>query len=183
MRTFKAQCLSVSAVALLLAGCVHETLVSDTETRRPQERRPDWTYTPPPASNGKAYFVGRSLAVNVLDEKNAMNQAMDDAIYQIARAAGAEVKGSARIIDRRVGEAIRGKEQTEQPSEDQIQVDVNGTVIGVRQEDTFWERFSVREKTLGESYKRYKYYVLVSVSEEELKDLENQVKKSLNKVR
>jgi hypothetical protein len=123
------------------------------------------------------FFVGRSLAVNVLDEKNAMNQAMDDAIYQIARAAGAEIRGSTTIIDRRSGEAIRGKEQTEQPSKEEIRVDVNGTVIGVRQEDTFWERFSVREKFLGEKYRRYKYYVLVSVSEQELKELEAQVKK------
>jgi hypothetical protein len=167
----------MSGIIVFLSGCAQEKLVSDTETRRAEEHRPDWTYTPPPASNGKVYFVGRSLAVNVLDEKNAMNQAMDDAIYQIARAAGAEVKGSVRIIDRRSGEAIRGKEQTEQISEDQIQVDVNGTVIGVRQENTFWERFSVREKAFGEEYKRYKYYVLVSVSETQLKELESQVKK------
>jgi len=169
--------LLIAIVAVLLSGCAHETLVSDTEIRCPEERRPDWTYTPPPASNGKVFFVGRSLAVNVLDEKNAMNQAMDDAIYQIARAAGADIKGSTTIIDRRTGEAIRGKEQTEQPSKEEIRVDVNGTVIGVRQEDTFWEKFSVREKFLGEKYMRYKCYVLVSVSEQELKELETQVKK------
>jgi hypothetical protein len=177
MRNLRGLGLWIAALTVVGAGCAQETLISDTETRRPQERRPDWSYTPPPASNGKVYFVGRSLAVNVLDEKNAMNQAMDDAIYQVARAGGAEVKGSTRIIDRRTGEAIRGKEQTEQPSEEQLQVDVNGTVIGVRQEDTFWEKFAVREKTLGEKYRRYKYYVLVSVSEQELKDLQNQVKK------
>lgn len=167
---------------VIVAGCAQESLTDDTETRGTQERRPDWTYTPPPAANGRVCFVGRSLAVNVLDEKNAMNQAMDDAIYQIARAAGSEVKGTTRIIDRRSGEAIRGKEQTEQPSEEQVQVDVNGTVIGVRQEDTFCERFTVREKTLADKYTRYKYYVLVSVSEQELKALEDQVKKSFDPI-
>jgi len=177
MRSSKSMGLLVSAVAVVMAGCAGERLTSDKDTRRTQERRPDWTYTPPSASNGKVYFVGRSLAVNVLDEKNAMNQAMDDAIYQVARAAGAEVKGSAKIVDRRSGEAIRGRERTQQSSEDQIQVDVDGTVIGVRQEDTFWERFDIREKPLGSKYARYKYYVLISVSEQELKDLVEQIKK------
>lgn len=177
MKTFGKSRLLIFAMAFISWGCAHETLVSDTETRRPQERRPDWTYTPPPSSQGKVFFVGRSLAVDVLDERNAMNQAVDDAIYQIARAAGAEVRGSTKIIDRRWGEAIRGEEETEQPSEEVIRVDVNGTVIGIRQEDIFWERFSVREKFLSEKYRRYKYYVLVSVPEEELDDLKNQVKK------
>lgn len=177
MKIYEISRLLTLLLALMLCGCAHETLVSDTETRLPQERRPDWTYTPPLTSQGKVFFVGRSLAVNVLDEKNAMNQAMDDAIYQIARAAGAEVRGRTEIIDRRWGEAIRGEERTAQPSEEVIRVDVDGTVIGVRQEDTFWERFSVREKFLGKKYRRYKYYILVSVPEEELEELKTYVKK------
>jgi hypothetical protein len=178
MESIQVQAMWIGAVVLLLSGCAHETMVSDTEARRQEENRPSWTYTPPGPSDGKVYFVGRSLAVNVLDERNAMNQAMDDALYQIARAAGADVTGTTRIIDRRSGEAIRGQERTDQPSDEQIQIDVNGTVVGIRQEDVFWERFSVREKALSEKYKRYKYYVLVSVPEQELEDLKNQVKKN-----
>jgi hypothetical protein len=162
---------------IILTGCAHESMVSDTSTRRSEENRPAWTHTPPPPSNGKELFVGRSLAANVLDERNAMNLAIDDAIYQIARAAGAEVTATTRIIDQRSGEAIRGKEKTEQPSKEQIQVDVNGTVIGIRQEDTFFERYSVREKALGDKTVRYKYYVLVSIPEQELADLRDQAKK------
>ena len=163
--------------AILLGGCAREALVGDIETRRPQERRPDWTYTPPPASEGKVFFVGRSLATNVLDEKNAMNQAINDAIYQIARAAGVQVTGSTLITDRRSGEAIRGRENTEQLLDDQISIEVNGTVIGVRQEDVFWEKFSIRETTLGPKHQRYKYYVLMSIPQTELNDLQDQVKK------
>ncbi len=172
----------VSALmALLFVGCAHERVLRDTSTPAPNEHRPAWTLTSPPATNGKLYFTGRSLAVNVLDEKHGIDEAMNDAIYQIARAAGADVKGRMSIVDKRSGEAIRGKERTEQPSESRVDVDVNGTVIGIRQEETFWERYSVREKTFDEKVRRYKYYVLVSVPEEEMKRLENEVKKKLQR--
>ena len=169
--------ISFGLIAIAAAGCAREVMMTDTTIRRTAENRPAWTYTPPPPSNGKAFFVGRSLAVNVLDEQHAMNEAMDDAIYQIARSAGAEVTGNARYVDHRSGEAIRGTERTEQPSDEEVRVDVNGTVIGVRQEDTFFEKFSVRDKSLGDKYQRYKYYVLVSVPQTELDELANQVKK------
>ena len=178
--------ISVISGLFLFVGCSHEKLVQDMETRRPNENRPDWTINPPTPANGKVFFVGRSLAVNVLDEKHGINEAMDDAIYQIARAAGADVKGHARIVDTRRGEAIRGKEQTEQPSQDEVRVDVDGTVIGIRQQDVFWERYSVRKKfgladilymDEDEKFTRYKYYVLVSVPEAELKRLEEEKQK------
>jgi len=181
MGTSRTLCLLIFALAVVLCGCAEkssdETLISDIETRRTEERRPDWTYIPPPSSQGKVFFVGRSLAVNVLDEKNAMNQAMDDAIHQIARAAGAEYIGSSESIDRRSGEAIRGNERTEQISENQFRVELSGTVIGIRQEDVFWERYSVQEEASSSEYRRYIYYVLVSVPEQELKELEEQIKK------
>ena len=173
--------LATAAIAFWVAGCAHETVIKDTSTPSPGEHRPAWTLTPPTASSGKLYFTGRSLAVNVLDEKHGIDEAMNDAIYQIARAAGADVKGRVTIIDKRSGEAVRGKERTEQPSESRVDVDVNGTVIGVRQEDTFWERYSVREKTFDAKVLRYKYYVLVSVPEDEMKQLENDVKKKLQR--
>ena len=160
-------------LSVVLLGCAHEKRIEGPST----ENRPSWTLNSPSPSNGKVYFVGRSLAINVLDEKHGINEATNDAIYQIARAAGADVEGRAKIVDIRQGEAIRGKEQTEQPSRDEVYIDVNGTVIGMRQEDVFWERYSVREKFGEEEFVRYKYYVLVSVPEEELKRLEEQKKK------
>ena len=169
------------AITFLITGCAHETVVKDTTTPAPNDHRPAWTRTPPPASNGKLYFTGSSLAVNILDEKHGIDEAMNDAIYQMARAAGADVKGRVTIMDKRSGEAVRGKERTEQPSASRVDVDVNGTVIGVRQEDTFWERYSVREKTFDAKVLRYKYYVLVSVPEGEIKRLEDDVKKKLQR--
>jgi hypothetical protein len=177
MKSCSLPLLASAAITLLIVGCAHETVIKDTSTPVSNEHRPAWTLTPSPPANGKTYFTGRSLAVNVLDEKHGIDEAMNDAIYQIARAAGADVKGRVTIVDRRSGEAVRGKEKTDQPSDSRIDVQVNGTVIGIRQEDTFWERYSMREKIFGEKVRRYKYYVLVSVPEDELKRLQGEVKK------
>lgn len=165
------------ALAVLIAGCAHETRMIDENIPGTDNNRPDWTLTPPADSAAKAYFTGRSLAVNVLDERHGVDDAINDAIHQIARAAGADVTGRIVVVDNRTGDVIRGEENTDERSERRVEVDVNGTVIGIRQEDIFWERFSVREKTLGKRAMRYKCYVLVSVPTDEMERLKAEVKK------
>ena len=159
-------------LAWLSIGCAGETMVSSSSPMPP-----NWRLTPPISASDKVFFVGRSLAVNVLDERHGVNEAIDDAAFQIAKAAIADVKGTVSIIDSRGGEAIRGRETTGQPSESTVRVDVAAIVSNIRQEDTYWERWSVREEFMGKEFKRYKYYVLVAIPEAELKHLQDDVKK------
>lgn len=161
---------------IMLSGCAHETLISSSG------QRDIWVDTPPQPANGKYYFVGRSLAVNVLDEKNGINQAVTDAIYQIAREAGTDLDALAKIRDERTGEIIRGQETTTQSATEEILAKTHEMITGSHQEGIYWERWAVRESFLGREFKRYKYYVKVSLTEKEFDDLKVfvQKKKILN---
>jgi hypothetical protein len=175
---------SILAVTLLagalgLAGCAWEKSVTISERREETEmsRGPHWTLTPPPPANGEVFFVGRSIGVNILDEKKPINQAIDDAAYQIARAIGANVTGQVRIIDSRSGEEIKGTEKTDQTSRDEVVVDVKALISGMTQKDTYRELWQVREPDMAKPVRRYKYWVLISFPEAELKRLQDGVKK------
>ena len=159
---------------VILSGCAHQKLLE-----RNTAGSPAWTLTPPEASESEVFFVGRSLAVNVLDERHAINQAMDDAAYQIAKGICAGITGKVEIVDSRRGEAIRGKEKTDQPSNETVVVDIKNLISGMVQKSTYYERWSVREKFMHPKYKRYKYWVLVSFPSNEFNRLKEEVKKKL----
>jgi len=161
-------------VVLLCIGCAHEKKIGSSYTVTPTGQ-----LTPPPPANGKVFFIGRSLGVNILDERNGINAAIDDAAMQIAKDITREVGGRVEFVDSRKGEAIRGKETTEQAGKNQFVFDVSTIVSGVTQEDAYWERWSVREKSLGEGFARYRYYVLVSYPQDELNRQRELVKKKM----
>jgi hypothetical protein len=166
------RCIAVAA-ALLCAGCAHETLL------RASKPTPPWDLlTPPPPKGDQTLFIGRSLAVNILDERQGIESAINDAAYQIALAASANVGAQVTLVDQRTGEAIRGRERSEQPDRSKIQVDVSNILIGLRHVDTYWERWSIRESFLGPEFARTKFYVLVSFPTKELERLSEDLKKS-----
>jgi hypothetical protein len=169
----------VLAGAVALSGCAWEKSRGIPESQQPNvmSTGPRWTLTPPPPANGEVFFVGRSLAVNILDEKKAINQAIDDAAYQIARAIGANVSGTVSIIDSRSGEEIKGSEKTDQTTRDQVVVDVKALISGMTQKDTYRELWQVKDPGMPEKVRRYKYWVLISFPEAELKRLQDDVKK------
>lgn len=176
MSCTRAACrLILPAMVLFCVGCAQEKRIGSSYTVTPT-----WQLTPPPPANGKVFFIGRSLGVNILDERNGINAAIDDAAVQIAKEITREIGGRVQFVDSRKGEAIRGKETTDQTSKEQFTFDVSTVVSGVRQEDAYWERWSVREKSLGEGYARYRYYVLVSFPQEEMNHQREIVKKKLN---
>ena len=170
--------------AALFAGCAHETMLQTS-----QPGPPAWKLTPPKPSDGKVFFVGRSLGVSVLDERNAINTAIDDAAYQIARAIVADVSGQVTIIDSRkaedrrrgglTGEAVRATGNIVRSSHDEVMVDVASVVSGITQENAYWEQWSVREYFRGPKSRRYMYWILVSFPEAELKRCQDDVKKKL----
>jgi len=159
--------------ALLCAGCAHERLI---KASRPTP--PAWDLlTPSPPKDGKTFLIGRSLAVNVLDERHGIQAAMNDAAYQVALAAAAHVGARVMLVDNRTGEQIRGRERTEQPEKSTVRVDVASIIMGLRQDDAYWERWSVREAFLCPKFKRYKYWVLASFPSDELQRLGEDLKK------
>jgi len=164
----------VFVLAILVAGCAHEQILD-----RSSPGPPAWQLTPPRPSGERVSFVGRSLAVNVLDERHGVNEAIDDAAYQIARSIASDVGGTVSIIDSRKGEQIRGRETTDQSSHSQVVIDVKNIVSGLTHENTYWEKWSVRESSMGSKVRRYKYWVLVSFPKAELDRMREEVKKKL----
>jgi len=167
------------AATIGLVGCAWEKsrLIAESKAENEMSRGPHWTLTPPPATDTEAFFVGRSLGVNILDERKAINHALDDASYQIARAIGANVTGTVSIVDSRSGEAIKGSEKTDLTTRDQVVVDVRAIVSGMTQKDTYRELWEVKDAGMPKKVRRYKYWVLVSFPVAELERLQNEVKK------
>ncbi len=167
---------------VVLSGCAHHVVLE-----RSQPGPPGWLTTLTP-EKGKERFLGRSVVPTVFDERLAINDAIDDAAYQIARSVVANVNGQATIIDSRktgdvrtsgvLGESIRQNENLAQSSHRQAVVDVQAIVSGLSQEAHYWEKWSVREYALGPKSTRYRYWVLVSFPSEELKRLLDDVKKN-----
>ena len=73
--------LAAAAAVFLCVGC------KQAEQRIGQSRplAPEWVLRTPTDTDDLKFYVGRAVAVNALDERRAMNKAMDDAIEQIAR--------------------------------------------------------------------------------------------------
>ena len=126
-------------VTLLQSGCAHETRIGALASDRP-----NWTLIDPPQANGRVYFVGRSLAQNVLDEKNAIISAKHDATYQIALALGVHVTGTYTTTDTRDGSAIQGRGTNNQTAEDKFVATIDTKVSDIQPDEVFWERYCKR---------------------------------------
>ena len=79
---------------LFASGCALEKIVKKSA---PVE--PDWILRTKKSKDGVAFFVGRSLSENVLDEKGAMDEALNNAATQIARTIYTEVDDKSTWID------------------------------------------------------------------------------------
>ena len=167
-----------SLLLICLAACGSlESLEKASKTPAPE-----WVVNltpprPPQVGENRQYFIGRSTATNILDERMGINEAMQDAAYSIAAAAAEGVGGSWVIVDSRSGDRVRGADRAQGSAERRIEVDINQLVSGLRQEDGYWEQWKLRGKDIDGTVRRYKYWVLVSFPIEELERLREQVKK------
>jgi len=137
--------------------------------------RPEWPDVPPPPKGDTEFFVGRTVAKNVLQEKQAIHSGVNDALYHAAKSVGADVKGAVTVVDRSTGDVITGSEITDQDSEEVVRIDVSQHVPGMRHLDTYWEIWAVREGAGW--FTRYKYWVLISVPKSDLDRLKEEIKK------
>lgn len=166
---------------LAVAGCAtggpYERILSTSRNSRPV-----WIRTTPPASDGYEFYVGRSVAVNVLDERRAMLRAKHDAAYDIAMSIVAEVRGNSTWVDSQHGDEVRGDEYVDTYWDNQIRVLVDQLLSGFRELESYWELWEVSDTVRAtgrrESFRRYKYYVLVSFPQAELERCREAVKKN-----
>lgn len=164
----------VAFLALFASSCATERMIGSMHPGPAP-----WLLTPPQPTESKTYFVGRSLGGNILDEKEAINEAMNDAAYQVARMIRADIGSNFEIYDSRRGERIRGRDVTDQGSHSAQGVDIRAIVLGLTQEGAYWEKWSVRNHHLTPSFQRYKYWVLASYSTAEIKRITDEIKSRL----
>jgi len=163
-----------SALAVLSAGCAHDKLVAYSNPP------PAWgPLVPPPPKDGKVFLIGRSTAINSLDEGAAMRVAKRDAAYEAVSLAAQDVRGNFCIVDAKTGDIVRGKETTEGRQNTKVEVDVDAIVMGLTLEDAYWEKRSIREHAGGRKILRYLYRVMTSIEESELERIREDLKKKL----
>lgn len=148
-------------LALWAGGCAHDVWVNDAEVR------PAWANRAPEPENGRAFFVGRSPVMEIADEKRGITTAVDDALYQIAKATGSKIKGHT---------STNGGLHPEI----QVQIEVGGTIVGLRQEALYCQRGYLHNEATTAN-RRLQYYVLVSVPVSELTRLETEARNAAGK--
>ncbi len=171
--------LAAAAAVFLCVGC------KQAEQRIGQSRplAPEWVLRTPTDTDDLKFYVGRAVAVNALDERRAMNKAMDDAIEQIARSVEVRMRSISTTYDSEDADEARGnhfnRDRLRWETEKSVMVDT--IVCGMRQVDTYWELWRIRENRddgISHDFKRYKYWVLVSFPKKAIEECERQVKEA-----
>jgi len=161
---------AIALLALWVGGCAHDVWGNDAELR------PVWADRAPEPEHGRAFFVGHSPVMEIADEQQGVSTAIDDALYQIAKATGAKIKGRALIGSN----TSSGAEPAGSHPEIQVQIEVGGTIAGLRQEALYCQRGYLHNEAT-KTNRRLQYYVLVSVPETELARLENEARNAAGK--
>ena len=160
-------------VVLLLAacGCAFEGRIQPPESVPP----PDWTINPPAPGDGMRYYVGIAIVENVLEERQGRRRAIVNAAelasQSIVVAVGAEVTVRATTL----GPAHKGQEDKQSVIVEEVKSRTDEVVRGLVPKKYYYEQWEIREKDLGPSFKRYKYYVLCAYPEAEYQRLVNAV--------
>ncbi len=170
---------------LAFFGCVgpkpFERLVA---TSRPT--RPMWIREKLPPKEGKEFFVGQAVAANVLDERRALLKARQDAAYNIAFSILAEIRGVTYWRDYQRGDEVHGTESLDTDLDHSLRILVDELISGMRVEESYWELWEVRSPVHhvgrgeeNDTFRRYKYFVLMSIPRKELARLRELAKKNV----
>ncbi len=171
--------LAAAAAALLCGGCKQ----AEQRIDKSRPMTPEWVLRTPPDSDALKYYVGRSIAVNALDERRAMNKAVDDAIEQIARSVEVRMRSISTTYDSEDADEARGnhfnRDRLRWETEKSVIVDT--IVCGMRHIDSYWELWRIKENRddgISHNFKRYKYWVLVSFPKKAIEECERQVREA-----
>lgn len=167
--------IALCGVCALLASCASERL------RGQSGARPGWVRSVPgqteealpapeerPAAQDFVYAVGQALGDNVLDEASMRQRAMADARGQLAARLETRLESAAReVVHRRRSGPPGSGEVADDEYYRELRTSARERLRGVRQQDTYWEKWQVDPGLFRRSFTRYKYYVLASYPREE----------------
>jgi len=174
MKSLRSASLCVLTLAFLLqAGCEPglPSAGQDSDKLRPASL-PDWADKQNWAQDGRKYFVGRALADHPLDEKNALDEALNHAIQNIATVAGSQLNLTTQWSQREGGDPGFGDTSREYSRNTRGELTVEGLVVNIQQEKVYWDRIKDSVITW-----QYRYFVLVSIAEQDFSNLVDQIKK------
>lgn len=185
--------LAVFGGLLMLAGCNTKHQVAEETMLAPQmggADAPAWVTGAQAAGDpGRVYFVGRSLAYNVLDERGAYDAAVAHAQEQAARYITSRVLIELKEMDSSDGVRYlpfndihdRNHEKLNQELSKNAKIESDALVGMLREEAVYWQRWQVREEperflasfgfNRDRRMTRHKCWVRMSVSADKLESL------------
>ena len=128
---------------------------------------PAWVKQPPDMEAGTRYFVGIAVVDNILEEQQGRSLAIKNAAEQIAGSIATTVQSSTAMAESRKGPAQHGKDKVWTEIYSRVSARANAIVTEMTPVEYYSERWGLRERFLGRSFRRYKYFALVSYPEEE----------------
>ncbi|MCC5828816.1 MAG: hypothetical protein JJU36_05155 [Phycisphaeraceae bacterium] len=179
-----------ASMLMFSGGCASERLLHTGIT--PNEDAPEWVRLGAlPATDDKIYVVGRSVGVNVLDERAAYDAALAHAAEQVAKLVQTHVSSSLEMSDTRgpgVSSMRRGADNwrhrcpvmdrklphfVEDKSEYTGAQASDALVSMINPIETHWERWRLRERPFLHLWWafRYKCWVLVEIDRQDLEEM------------
>ncbi len=139
----------------------------------PQSQAPAWVTGKVQEDNANIYFVGRSIAYDVLDERGGFDGARDHVLDQIGRAISTHVSSTSDLRNARWNPRYLPGEKADQSQDEHMRLAANAIAGDLVERSTYWEQWYLEEKP--ENYagwpfnparqriKRYKCWVLMSI--------------------
>jgi hypothetical protein len=123
------------------------------------------------------FVVGRAVGHNVLDERAAHQQAIDDAIRQLARQVQSRTQDHRQRVRSSKGPEFFPGGSYSAKTKQEVTANTDALTRFAEEHDVYWERWEVRngeDPGSGAGLTRWKCWVLMSVSEAELEMLAKQ---------
>jgi hypothetical protein len=128
----------------------------------------------------RVFFVGRAVGHNVLDERNAHQLAVDNAIRQAARQVMTRTREYRRRARKDSGVEFFPKAKYKAATAQHVLAKTDALTRAMQEHDVYWERWEVRHGESpgsGAGLTRWKCWVLMSVSQQQLEDLADQTRR------
>ena len=165
---------AVGCVALLVlaAGCAMERRITSLPV-------PPWVTQPTDEDEQYLYFRGLSVVETTLQQRQAQQQAVADAVFYIANAIAGNLEGKVIILDDQEG-AVH-KEETRDAGKASASVILKTSEVAHQAmlKENYEDKWEVRRHCLGKKLTRIKYYVWVRYPKEEYQRKLEEVKKGL----
>jgi len=156
----------------VLAGCnAVETRIQPSLT----SAQPGWIMTPKEPGQGMRYYVGISIAENVLEEQQGRRRALANAAELVSQSIVDDVTAKVTETDSTEGPAHLGSERKKEWTREELETVSKESIRFLAPKEYYYEQWRITdnwlERLFNGGHVRYKYYVLTAYPEVEYQRL------------